>query len=227
MVIEERYRTLWRRIFAVFFDIIALLPLGWLDVFLWNTSDSVPALIAWLLLFIAATVGYEVGFLWYCGQTPGRMLTGVIVRDYDRDGGITLCQALIRHSVPTVMYGVTLPFLLSNMLSGDIMNRGFGHFPEDMSLLTSPVFWLGMVQIGWILLEIITALFNRKRRALHDYLAHTVVERTPTASLSQHLRPLILYLALVWVIDMFAFSFLPEDRNRQVMELSCHGCKRR
>jgi hypothetical protein len=37
-------------------------------------------------------------------------------------------------------------------------------------------FW-SFVAVGWFLLEIATMLTNAKRRALHDYIARTVVVR--------------------------------------------------
>ena len=63
-----------------------------------------------------------------------------------------------------------------------ILSRGVNPkalFNGQASLATSNGFWLLMALPGlWYLAEVSTMLTNRKRRALHDYIAGTVVVRT-------------------------------------------------
>ena len=40
--------------------------------------------------------------------------------------------------------------------------------------------WIGVYGLlAWFLLELVTMLFNPKRRAVHDFIAGSVVKRTP------------------------------------------------
>ena len=49
---------------------------------------------------------------------------------------------------------------------------------EDTSISTGVAYFLFYAAMGWFILEFITMLTNDKRRAVHDYIAGTVVVRT-------------------------------------------------
>lgn len=103
------------------------------------------------------------------GQTFGKMIFDIKVVDYKTEGSISLNQALLRDSVPIIMLILLVFFSVFFPLETT----------EDLSswkLYT--IIGLSISFLIWHLLEIITMLFNEKNRAIHDYLAGTVVIRT-------------------------------------------------
>src|SRR5215467_6690335 len=72
----------------------------------------------------------------------------------------------------SIINGVVGVLLVArNLLAGQLANRGLG----DARFLM----WFFAVAIAWGALEFITMLFNSKRRAIHDWIAGTVVIRQP------------------------------------------------
>ena len=65
-----------------------------------------------------------------------------------------------------------LPYELYQIIVGRFYLMNPGSMPDTASMV------LGFVFIGWFLLEVITIMLNSKRRALHDFIAGSVVVRT-------------------------------------------------
>ncbi len=98
------------------------------------------------------------------GQTLGKMFTNVKVIDVRIQKAINLKQALLRDSFP--IFCILLLFILTELIPSDHLD-GWG-----VLLIV-----VGSAFVLWHVLEVVTMLFNKKRRALHDYLAGTVVVR--------------------------------------------------
>ena len=107
------------------------------------------------------------------GQTIGKIICKVKVYDKS-EGPLSLKQAVLRDIVPIVSNIISSLYLFSNVdnyykyLTGRIMHLG---------LLPKWIVILLMMHSIWFFIEIITMLANKKRRALHDYLAGSVVCR--------------------------------------------------
>jgi uncharacterized RDD family membrane protein YckC len=170
METNERYKTFWPRFGAAFLDSAALAPLLWIDQVLWSFTDSSMLLFLWVLIYQGITLAYNVGFLYLFGQTPGKMATGVIIFD-NSDQKLTLNQAILRNIVTIIVTPIVIVLVACNLLNGQLANRGLG----DGQFLM----WFFAIGIGWVVLEFITMLFNSKRRAIHDWIAGTVVVRQP------------------------------------------------
>jgi len=92
------------------------------------------------------------------GQTIGKKITNVkVVSNLDESKLIGLANAIKRDNV-----GIILSIL------GFLIYNSPGQF--DLS-----VYMLLFSTVGWGLAEIVSMLFNKKRRAIHDYLANSVV----------------------------------------------------
>ncbi len=170
----NRYRTFWRRYWAQVLDsAILTLPLGVvLFVLLMNgviTPASEPYVnqVAFFILLV-----YSIGMHASFGQTVGKMATGVkVVRNAD-GGNIGVKQALLRDLVPVVFFLVSLGYLA--LFGASIQ----GVVVEDATVpATVVVDAYAWAISGWGLAELVTMLFNAKRRAVHDFLAGTVVTR--------------------------------------------------
>lgn len=113
-----------------------------------------------------------------CGQTYGKMVCKIRVVDCRTEGAVTFRQTLVREGIPIAaswvligyeIHGLSTGKLSSAVLSGNEIGRD-----HTFRLLS-------MVPLFWFIAEVGTMLTNDKRRALHDYIAGTVVVRTNTA----------------------------------------------
>lgn len=170
---DNRFKTGWRRFWAMIFDIIIfqLLILGPIaGVVQSGREDDLAFNAAVSFCTQLAVIFYFVLMHAVCGQTLGKMITGVkVVRNADL-APIALRHALMRDIVP-------LLFLIASVLSLSYFDFGISEGKNPAPELP-PVF-IGIFLLGfaWPLLEVLTMLFNRRRRAIHDYIAGTVVTR--------------------------------------------------
>ena len=96
------------------------------------------------------------------GQTLGKKLWGVKVVNYSDETSISFKQAIIRDSVPLILVIGGYLLLFANL--------------RDTNLLTELFVLLWMFSnIIWAAAELFSALSNPKRRAVHDYMARTIV----------------------------------------------------
>ncbi|TQV71418.1 RDD family protein [Aliikangiella marina] len=112
---------------------------------------------------------YSILFHAYFGQTVGKMLVGVkVVRDSD-EGPINFSHAFLRDMVPLILLTLLLGLTtFTNPIESD-------GSVADWYLYG--VFVISSVAIFWSLVEMLSMLFNEKRRAIHDFIAGTVVIR--------------------------------------------------
>jgi uncharacterized RDD family membrane protein YckC len=82
-------------------------------------------------------------------------------------------QAILRDILIIVINTVSLALSLYLVLSG----AGI-HSPDFFSLQS----YIALAAFAWFVAEILTMLTNEKRRALHDFIAGTVVVRTGDSS---------------------------------------------
>lgn len=174
----RRYLTFWPRFFAGYADSLLFWPINTIIPVL--LTQSLPALIGFTLFFVVSTAWHIYSILLHAafGQTVGKMVCKVKIVDFKTEGKIGMRQAILRDSVPLL---ISIPLFLYHsflVLSGQLNFRDIFD-PETLlesgNLRLSLIFWIPMI---WFLAEIITMLTNKKRRALHDFVAGTVVIRT-------------------------------------------------
>ncbi len=173
-MIEEKYQTFWRRFGAVGVDFIVLLPLFLIDLLMVRDSGSFPPLflLIWYAAYRILDGGYSVFMHARYGQTIGKMATGVKVLDVS-EKPLAVSQAFRRDIIPILLTAAhswyEIPMILSGVNINDSNAAGTGPFYEFL-----PYAWL-----PWVLSEIVTMFLNQKRRAIHDYIAGSVVVRVP------------------------------------------------
>lgn len=169
---ENQYQTGWRRFWALVFDnLILALLLGSVAA---QLVASGPDDIA---LKTAVDLGSQFVILSYFilmhaafGQTLGKMITGVrVVRNADLQA-IGLRHALVRDIVPVIFFAIGIWGLAH-------VDIGISEGKDAASEIPPLVLMISLLALVWGILEVITMLFNRRRRALHDFIAATVVVR--------------------------------------------------
>jgi uncharacterized RDD family membrane protein YckC len=132
--------------------------------------------------FASLLVGINICFLVLFGGTPGKLILGIrIVKDsFER---ITIKEVLLRTSVDiilTILGTIGLGIVYSNI--------DFTQFQEMSSkartafLSSRYPFWLSILfafNQYWSWSEVVVMSFNSRRKAIHDYIAGTVVIYKP------------------------------------------------
>lgn len=172
---NERYSTFWPRFWSpsidsvILWPIVSLLPIILFDLF---PTSFVAVNIAVTLFYYA----YSIHFHGTYGGTVGKLKCGIRVVDAKTEQPIGLRQAFMRDAVPLVLALVL--YIYAFQKSGA---EGFSESPF--------VAWVPALFGLWFLAEILTMLTNEKRRALHDFIAGTVVIRPePADSAAQQME---------------------------------------
>lgn len=153
----ERYSTFGERLFANIIDgfILRLFGLLLSIISVPDSSFYSKSLLPFTLFY---PVLYTILLHGFAGQTIGKMLIGIKIFDKSEKVKNSFGQAVLRDIVPI---GIILIFYLTSILG----------LTSDSSVLA----FLQYTIIIWSLVEIITLLFSKKHRALHDFIAGTVV----------------------------------------------------
>lgn len=158
---QAKYNTGFDRFLSLIIDGIVLSFIGWFfNVF--NGIESVILIGLIHLVQLSLPYLYSIILHGYCGQTFGKMAMNVKIYDKTEKKPITYKQAVIRDIVP--MSILVILQLLSYFIN-----------PNDLGVLIYVSFVMTFLLISWSILEIVTMLFDSKKRALHDYIAGTVV----------------------------------------------------
>ncbi|MEL6447243.1 MAG: RDD family protein [Pseudomonadota bacterium] len=172
---DKRYKTFWRRFFGQIIDglfisvMAAVFLLGVFPIVLATGASGDWTILPPLILVNAAVIGYPIIMHAEYGQTLGKMATGVKVVDVSEARGLTLRQSVLRDAVPLISGVFATVGAVVQVSTGSLSDNGSPSAYKFHEVL------LGI----WFLLEVITMLFNKKRRAVHDFIAGTVVTRVP------------------------------------------------
>jgi uncharacterized RDD family membrane protein YckC len=169
----EWFATAWRRFWAGFIDGFVLEPLIWLNGWIWSAFHTPLLLVPWGVFFAMSGVAYSVLLHWRWGQTLGKRVTGVRVHSLP-EGPLSLRQAAMRDIYPLVASIVGVLVALPDVAHGKSPYPDTSAGFADLSTFQLVMF--GSMWV-WSILEVTTMLFNSKRRALHDFIAGTVVMR--------------------------------------------------
>jgi uncharacterized RDD family membrane protein YckC len=103
------------------------------------------------------------------------MATKVRVVDYRTEGKISIQQAWLREGIPLLLSLGGVIYEIALILDGKLNSKTI----EGGQLFNDKWYWFAnSVPTLWFVAEVLTMLTNRKRRALHDFIAGTVVVRT-------------------------------------------------
>jgi uncharacterized RDD family membrane protein YckC len=168
MDVLPKYQTFWPRFWAGWIDALVFVPLWLIDS--WLEGTKVPLLLAlWYVLYTLSFDIYSVVMHAKYGQTIGKMAMGVRVLDLS-EAKLSLRQALLRDAVPIAFSVIAIVQGLPLVLAGlSPYQSGAELGWIDMLSLGSSLIWFGA--------ELVTMLTNSKRRAIHDYIAGSVVVR--------------------------------------------------
>jgi uncharacterized RDD family membrane protein YckC len=178
---EFTYGGFWRRLAALGLDaIIFAVPVG-LGI-LWAESLS---RYFWLFILPAnAAIGF---FYWIYlvrrfGGTPGKLIMGLRVLKLD-GGPVGYWEAILR-ALPDMIFAVVSDIgsiiAAFSMTNDAYLSLGWQDLQAVLDNAAPPwCHWIDIANYIWTSSEVIVLLTNRKRRALHDFLAGTIVVVVP------------------------------------------------
>lgn len=162
---ERKYRTFWPRVLASLIDMVVIFIITIFPSMLRVGLNSFSYHWAWDLLLNLLVLTYYIRMHGEFGQTLGKMAMGIKVVRVSDEGPINYKQAAVRDIVPISMVILSTIFYLLQDITG-------------FELWYWQVYILENIWGIWGLAEIITMLTNKKRRAIHDFMAKTVVIRS-------------------------------------------------
>src|SRR5262245_12337481 len=175
---ELVYAGFWRRFGAFWIDVAVLLPLTAIAYYFGEKTRLF--YLYWFLPGLLIGLWYHVYLVARYGGTPGKLLLDTRIAMTD-GSPVTTNAAALRYSVLFVLSALsTLALMLAILKMTDEEYFSVGYLERSVRLVEAAPPWYQMVNILtqiWVWSEFVTMLFNRKRRAIHDFMAGTVVIR--------------------------------------------------
>ena len=165
----EWYTTAWRRLWAGLIDGFVLEPLILLNGWIWSAFHNLCRPLVCLLCHVLHRLSVLLHWRW--GQTLGKRATGIRVHSF-LGGPLSLRQAAMRDIFPLIasIIGIRRSRRRGPRQEPLDPSAGFAGFryisPGDVRV------YVGVVETPGE-----TMLINSKRRAVHDFIAGTVVMR--------------------------------------------------
>lgn len=176
------YAGFWRRFFSFWADAAVMLPLTGIIYLL--SAQSRLFYVYWLLPGLLVGLWFHVDLVRRYGGTPGKLLlkTRIAMVDGSR---VTAKAAALRYAVMLVLAAASsVAFAMSCLSVSDTQYFSLDYMARNEMLVAAAPPWYRVVAIlmqVWIWGEFLTMLFNKRRRAVHDFIAGTVVVRSTTA----------------------------------------------
>jgi uncharacterized RDD family membrane protein YckC len=182
-MIEYQYKTFWNRFWAGIIDSFVLSPLFFPEKFIVTQTSPRWLVSFWIVFQGSVPILYTILFLGWKGQTIGKMICGVKVIDISGNP-LSMRQAAMRESIPAIFAVISI---LHNILDIDwYVNLQTASSIETIIKMTSVWVWvLASFNLIWFVLELVTMLTNKKRRAVHDYMGRSVVIKVSQKILNQ------------------------------------------
>ena len=178
-----KYAGFWKRFGAGWIDGFVLLVPSVFLMWLHSVSKTWAFLTELPLAFLF--YAYEIYFHGRWGQTIGKRSVDIKVVSLD-GSSITWRQAFLRSSVGLglgVLYSISTFVALVNMTDADFSALSWTELAIKEAELSPYINAITIAMYVWMASEVVVLLFNRKKRALHDYIAGTVVVETAPATM--------------------------------------------
>ena len=160
-----KYQTFWKRYLASFIDSLFFLPFPLLTNYYERSTNTTAFLLFTILHVLLFTMYVVIGHGRY-GQTLGKYLMGIKVFDVNEQKIIGYRRAFLRECVWFFAQMAGIVYLIvDTSKSVETMAIHETYYKSIVGLITST----------WFILEVVTMMFNNKRRALHDFIAGSVV----------------------------------------------------
>jgi len=173
---QRVYAGFWKRLCAGFADAFIIMPLAFLFIWLegFDRTLSIIITIPSSILFAMYNVYFNARF----GGTPGKLAVGIRITKPD-GSRINWSEAWKRSSVDLVFAAIVLIVDVWGLTQVDPEDyASLGWMERTQLVMAHAPAWYGAISIHqqvWIWSEVVVLLFNKRKRAIHDFIAGTVV----------------------------------------------------
>ena len=162
-----KYETFGKRFLASLIDGIVFIPLIIIDNLIEDHVTDKQVFFSWLLFYTLCGLTYAVISHGRYGQTIGKYFMGIKVLDHVNEKEVIgYRRAFYRESIWFFTILLSLVYM-AYQNSGPTVNEEMHSFYYNIVN--------GLFSLIWLVIELVTMLFNQRRRALHDYIAGSVV----------------------------------------------------
>ena len=170
------YAGFWRRFGSYWLDFIFISPLTIAGYYAGEYSKDFATY--WAVPGLLIGIFYHVYLVYKFGGTPGKLVLGIKIKMFD-GSPISLKAAAIRHSVLfilTTLSTMAIIVAINRMSDSDYYSLGYlDRSRKIMQLVPAWYSFVNVIMQIWIWSEFIVMLTNKKRMAVHDFMANTVV----------------------------------------------------
>ncbi len=171
-----KYATFWQRFGAGWIDFFVMLPA--IVLFGWLASQSL--MLAYLVAIPSGLMywAYSYHFHAVSGQTIGKRAVGI--RVVQLDGSRINRPISFRRSVVDLVFAIlsVLATFLALRTISSVEYAALSWTEQTIrvhSVHTAFFRWVDYAAQAWVWSEVVTVLFNHRRRAIHDFIAGTCV----------------------------------------------------
>jgi len=176
---ESLYAGFWIRFASLLLDILIISPVIFIVLYL--NGLSVNAFFYTVIPTLIFHFWYNIYLVQKNGGTPGKLILGITILKTDGTD-LTWREAILRHIVSfSLTIFITIITIIAILQSDPEYYESLNWMKKQEYLMTllpvySAIFsWTNNL---WTFSEIIVLLFNKRKRALHDFIADTVIVRT-------------------------------------------------
>ncbi len=164
------------RLASLLVELVVMMPL--MALLFWGSAQFRLFQVYYLIPGILFSLFYSVYLVRRFGGTPGKLIVGIRVRKLDGEP-VSYREAFLRFLpdfILATLMSITFIIAVFHMTDAEYHSLAFMERSKRMFELApswyKPLRW---IQTAWVWGELIVLLTNRKRRALHDFIAGTVV----------------------------------------------------
>jgi len=176
---ESIYAGFWTRLGSLLLDFLIMLPYVFLVLYLNGLSKN-----AYYFTFIPGLI-FDFWFSIYLvkkyGGTPGKLIVGIKIIKLDGTD-VTWREAILRQIVTFILT------IFESIMTIYALSMADGEYYESLGWIQKQQYLIGLTPILfkfytwtnniWVFSELLVLLFNKRRRALHDFIADTVIVKT-------------------------------------------------
>jgi len=171
------YAGFWPRTLAMIVDGIIVVVVGMVAIFFAGFASWLAAIFMEFILYVLFSL-YSILLTGIYGQTIGKWVAGIKVIPLD-GSKITIKHGFLRYSVDLLASLLITSSTVIALLAIDPIQFDTSGFWEQQQLIVNntPTWYSVVKNIStvWVLSELVVLMFNKKRRAIHDFIAGTVV----------------------------------------------------
>ena len=162
---KNKYKTFWKRLLAGIIDGLVFIPIFIIEEIFSDINSK------WV--FIGFEFFYAICWMLYVvvghgkyGQTVGKKAMKIKVFDLTEKNLISYKRAFFRESIWFLASISGVIYMIISTQNVPVINEDAKEKYYTIALFTS---------LFWLVIELVTMLSNNKRRAVHDYIAGSVV----------------------------------------------------